>query len=188
MPRNNSEDQPKKSWREVDKNKDRSAHRKEDHSAFSPTKQIRSDSASKVYKAKLSAFFDGEGKPPEMIREKLSNIQDISEEGKERLEAMKKIKNASNSNAIEAAFYSYLTRWELPLDYDLLSQALNCDNDELIEKTLDILEKMLSDRRIPKSVQLLEQRLRRVKTLTEDPNIQKKAGTLIRDLRLFKDG
>ena len=69
MPRNYDDDRPKRSWREIDKNKDRSQHRKEDRAPMSSFKQARADSASKVYKSKLDNFFDGDGKAPEHVRE-----------------------------------------------------------------------------------------------------------------------
>lgn len=185
MPRNYDSDRPKKSWKELDNNKDRSAHRAPDKPAMNPFKQARADSASKVYKSKLDAFFDGDGKAPTMIKEKLATIQDTSEEGKARIAAIKAIKDASTSTALDAAFGAYLEKWELPLDFDVLSQALNCGDESYVEASLNTLEKMFADKRAPKHVQLLEQRLRRVKTLAEEPALQDKAAALMKTLRLF---
>ena len=58
MPRDYDSDKPKRSWRDIDRNKDKSAHRKEDRPPMNPFKQARADSASKVYKSKLDSFFD----------------------------------------------------------------------------------------------------------------------------------
>ena len=186
MPRNYDDDKPKKSWRELDRNKDRSAHRAGDKPAMNPFKQARSDSASKAYKSKLDAFFDGDGKAPSMVRDKLSQLQDSSEEGKARIKALKAIKDATTSGALDKAFAAYLAKWELPEDYDVLSQALNCGDESYVESAMDLLETMFSDKRVPKHVQLLEQRLRRVKTLAEEPSLQDKAAVLLKSLRLFQ--
>lgn len=181
----NYDDKPKKSWRELDRNKDRSSHRAQDRPQMNPSKQARADSASKVYKSKLDAFFEGEASAPGIVKDKLTQIQDTSKEGKARIAALKAIKDASVSSALDAAFDEYLKNWELPFDYDILSQALNCGDESHVSAALDMLEKMFADKRIPKHAKLLEQRLRRVKTLAEEPDIQDKAAALMKTLRLF---
>ena len=185
MPRDYDDDRPKKSWRELDRNKDRSAHRAPDKPAMNPKKQARSEAASKAYKSKLDAFFEGDGKAPAVIKDKLANLQDTSEEGKARTLALKHIKDATTSSALDKAFGDFLKKWELPSDYDVLSQALNCGDESYVEAALDLLEKMFADKRVPKHIQLLEQRLRRVKTLAEEPALQDKAQVLLKSLRLF---
>jgi hypothetical protein len=181
----NYDDKPKKSWRELDRNKDRSSHRAPDRPQMNPFRQARADSASKAYKSKLDAFFDGDASAPAVVKDKLSQIQDTSQEGKARSAALKAIKDAAVSSALDAAFDAYLKKWELPFDYDILSQALNCGDESHVSAALDMLEKMFEDKRVPKHVQLLEQRLRRVKTLAEDPDMQDKAAALMKTLRLF---
>jgi hypothetical protein len=185
MPRNYDDDRPKKTWRELDNAKDRSAHRAPDKTPMSPFKQARADSASKSYKSKLDAFFDGDGKVPTIVKDKLANIQDTSLEGAARTLAIKAIKDASTSHALDEAFARFLEHWELPFDFDVLSQALNCGDESYIAAALDTIDKMFKDKRIPKHVQLLEQRLRRVKTLSEEPDLQEKAAALMKTLRLF---
>lgn len=185
MPRHYDDDRPKRSWREIDKNKDRSQHRKEDQGPKNPLKQARSDSASKVYKAKLDSFFDGDGKAPDHVREKLAGITETSEDGKTRAKALKNIKDAATSSALDKAFGAFLKKWEMPPDYDILSQALNCGDEEHIRVALDMLEQMFKEKRVPRHVQLLEQRLRKVKTLADDSDLQDKAAVLMKELRLF---
>ncbi len=185
MPRNYDDDKPKKSWRELDQAKDRSAHRAPEKKPMSPLKQARADAASKTYKSKLDAFFDGDGKAPDIVRSKLSKIQDTSEEGSARTAALKAIKDAATSHALDDAFSKFLKQWELPPDYDVLSQALNCGNESYVSAALEMMEQMFADKRVPKHVQLLEQRLRKVKTLSEEPEIQDKAAALMKTLRLF---
>ena len=185
MPRDYDSDKPKRSWREIDRQKDGSAHRAPDRPMMNPFKQARADSASKVYKSKLDAFFDGEGVAPEHVRQKLSEIEETSEEGKARTKAIKAIKDASTSSALDKAFQAYLKKWELPPDYDILSQALNCGDETYVSMALDQIEMLLAANRVPKRVQLLEQRLRKVRSLSEDPDQQEKAASLLKKLRLF---
>lgn len=186
MPKRYDDDKPQKSWREIDRAKDGSAHRKPTGGGMNPSKQARADSASKAYKSKLDSFFDGDGIAPEHAKEKLSKIQDTSDTGKARAKAIKNIKEAKTSTALNKAFAAFLKKWELPTDYEILSQALNCSDETYIEQSLDLLDAMFDDNRIPKQMQLLEQRLRKVKTLADDPDLQDKADALIKKLRLFK--
>ncbi len=186
MPKRYDDDKPKKSWREIDRAKDGSAHRKPESGGMNPFKQTRADSASKVYKSKLDSFFDGDGKAPAHVTEKLSKIQDTSDTGKARAKAIKAIKEAKTSSALDKAFGAFLKKWELPPDYDILSQALNCGDENYVTQSLDMLETMFAENRIPKHIQLLEQRLRKVKTLADDPDLQDRAAALMKSLRLFK--
>ena len=186
MPKRYDDDKPKRSWREIDRSKDGSAHRAPDRPKMNPFKQARADAASKVYKSKLDAFFDGEAAAPVHVKEKLSTLQDTSDTGKARAKALKTIKDAKTSSALDKAFGAYLKKWELPPDFDILSQALNCGDESYVAKALDMLEEMFQANRVPKHTQLLEQRLRRVKTLADDPDLQDKAAALMKTLRLFK--
>ena len=185
MPKRYEDDKPKRSWREIDRAKDGSAHRAPDKPKMNPFNQARADAASKVYKSKLDAFFEGDAQAPDHVKEKLSKLHDTSTAGKARTKAIKSIKEAKTSSAIDKAFDAFLSNWEMPPDYDILSQALNCDNEAHVEAALNMLDDMLKENRIPKHIQLLEQRLKRVKSLAEDPDLQDKAAALIKALRLF---
>lgn len=179
-------DKPKRSWREIDKKKDGSQHRPAERKPFHPNQQARAESASKVYKSKLDAFFDGEGKAPAHVKEKFAAIEDTSKAGKERTAALKKIKDAGTSGAADKAIAAYLKKWELPPDFEILAQALMCGDESYVEQAMVLLEEMFKNNRVPKRTQLLEQRLRRVKTLIDDDDLEEKATHLIRTLRLFK--
>ncbi|MCU0662020.1 MAG: hypothetical protein MUC50_06805 [Myxococcota bacterium] len=179
------DDKPKRTWREIDAKKDRSAHRKEDKPVGSPFAQARADSASKVYRSKLDAFFEGDGKAPEVVRGKLEALTDTSPEGKKRTAALKLIKDAATSSQADGAVRAFLSEFELPLDYDILSQVLLCSDDDYVGAALHLLEAMMNEKRVPSRVALLEQRLKRVKSLSEVSEQQKAADRLIKQLRLF---
>ncbi len=185
MPRDYDKDRPKKSWREIDKGKDSSSHRKQDRPAMNPFKQARADSASKVYKSKLDNFFDGDGKAPAHVKEKLSTLADSSPEGKKRLAAIKVIKDAKTSSAKDKAVAEFLKEWELPPDHEVLVEVLSCSDEEYVEVALEKIEMLLDASRPPKRTTILEQRLKRLVTLAEEESIQEKAQALIKKLRLF---
>lgn len=184
MPRD--DDRPKRSWREIDANKDRSAHRQAERPALNnPFKQARSDSASKVYRSQLDSFFEGDGKAPAHVQGKLESLTDTSPEGKKRTAALKVIKDAATSAQADAAVNDFLAEFELPLDYDILSQMLICADEQHVGLALAMLETMMNDKRVPSRPSLLEQRLKRVKTLSEEDEHQEAAGRLLKLLRLF---
>ena len=179
------DDKPKRSWREIDKKKDSSKHRTSDGKPLSRQKQARAASASKVYKSKLDAFFEGEGKAPAHVKDKIDTMKPTSKEGKARAGALKAIKEANTSSAADKAVAAYLKKWELPPDYEVLSQVLTCSDEDYVMDAMGCMEKLIAENRAPRRVQLLEQRLRTVKTLADDPDLQDKAGELIKKLRLF---
>ena len=185
MPRDYDSDKPKKSWSEIDKQKDRSLHRREERPALNPSKRVRADSASKVYKSQLDRFFEGDGAAPAQVKSKLAAIEDVSPEGVARKAAVQKIKDAVTSSAKRAAVADYLARWELPPDHDVLVEVLACDDDGYIALALKIVDNLLSANRPPRRTTILEQRLKRIVTLSEEPANQNTAKELIKKLRVF---
>jgi hypothetical protein len=185
MPRDYDSDRPKKSWRELDKQKDRSLHRREERPALSPKTQVRADSASKVYKSQLDRFFEGDGAAPAQVKSKLAAIEDVSTEGIARKAAAQKVKDAATSSAKRAAVAEYLGQWELPPDHDLLVEVLACDDDEYLMAALKLIDELLSANRPPRRTTTLEQRLKRIVTLSEEPAVQSLAKELVKKLRVF---
>jgi len=181
MPRNYDNDRPEKTWREKDRAKDRSSHRKADGPSMSKYKQARADAASRVYKSKLNSFFDGDGKAPDHIKDKLASLESAG--GKKRAASIKKIKEAATSSAKTGAIAEFLKSWQMPPDYDFLTEVLACSDDDYIAEAAKIIEKLFLDGRSPTRGKLLEQRLRRIVTLGEDPKLQETAKTLIKKLR-----
>ena len=74
---------------------------------------------------------------------------------------------------------------ELPPDDEILSQALLCKDDVLVGQALALLQATIADQRVPRQPALLEQRLRRVAQLSEEPENQERARALLREVRLF---
>jgi hypothetical protein len=179
------DDRRERDWREIDRRKDRSKHRQPDRPQIPKHKQARAESASKVYKGQLDAFFDGDGKAPAHVKDKLATLDDTSPEGKKRVAALKAIKDAGTSSAVDKAVEAYLEKWELPPDHDVLAQVLLCSEEERVGQALDIIAELLSKNRPPRRKAILEQRLRRVINLGDDPDLADKAQAIVKQLRLF---
>ena len=178
-------EKPKRSWREIDQRKDQSAHRRDDRPALNPMKQARSNNASKLYRSQLDNFFDGQGNAPKELKDKFAAL-DNSEEGVQRKEAAQKIVDAKSSSAKTSAVKAYLEKWELPPDYGILAEVLACSDDGLQEMALDEIEKLFDANRAPKRTSVLEQRLKSLISLSDDEDIEEKAQSLLRRLRVFK--
>ena len=185
MSRDNNERQ-KKSWREIDQSKDGSKHRPADRPKMNQNAQERSESASKSYRAQLDSFFSGEGKAPAHVKEKFEGLKDTSPEGRARQAALGLIKDAGTSSAVDKALEAYLEKWELPTDYEILAQVLISSDEENVNAALQMLEEMLSNKHTPRRTEILEQRLRRVKSLADDPQLADRAGDVLGQLRLYK--
>jgi hypothetical protein len=184
MAQGDNDDKPKRSWRDVDRNKDRSAHRKEDRPPIRDAKrQARADSASKVYRSKLDAFFDGEGRAPAEVKGKLAALDETSAEGKERQAALDEIKAATTSMATAKAVRRYLERWRLPPDHDVLVQVLGSAEEQHQTLALEQLAELLDRGRLPRRTAVLEQRLKRVIDLGEEPDVTALAEAVLRQLR-----
>jgi len=184
MPRDR-DDRRERDWREIDRRKDQSKHRQPDRPQVPKHKQARAESASKVYKSQLDAFFDGDGKAPAHVKDKLEALDDTSPEGKKRIAALKKIKDAKTSSAVDRAVDAYLAKWELPPDHDVLAQVLTCSDEEHVGRALETIADLLSKNRPPRRKTILEQRLRRVISLGDDPDLADEAEAIIKQLRLF---
>lgn len=185
MPREYDRNKRQKSWREIDRGKDRSAHRREERPQVPAHQKVRSESASKVYRSKLDAFFDGDGKAPAQIRDKLAALDAAAPGGQERTAALKQIKAAGTSSAVSQAVRAYLERWELPPDHDVLVQVLTASDDDYVRAALEIIAELLAANRPPRRTTLLEQRLKRIVSLGEEPDLQERARAILKQLRLF---
>jgi hypothetical protein len=184
MAQGDDTERPKRSWRDVDRNKDRSAHRKEDRPPIRDAKrQARADSASKVYRSKLDAFFDGDGAAPAQIKGKLAGLDESSAEGKERQAVLDEIKAATTSMATAKAVRRYLERWKLPPDHDVLVQAVGSAEEEHQRLALEQIAELLGRGRVPRRTAVLEQRLKRVIDLGEEPDITALAEAVLAQLR-----
>ncbi|HUT76815.1 MAG TPA: hypothetical protein VM285_03970 [Polyangia bacterium] len=184
MPQGDNDDKSKRSWRDVDRNKDRSKHRQEDRPPIrDANRQARADSASKVYRSKLDTFFHGEGAAPAQVKGKLAALDESSAEGRERTMALGEIKAASTSIATAKATRRYLERWKLPPDHEVLVQVIGSGEEEHQRLALEQIADLLGRGRVPRRTAVLEQRLRRIVDLGEEPAITALAEAVLQKLR-----
>lgn len=168
-----SEDRPKKSWRDVDRSKDRSAHRREERPAGSPQKRERTQ---KTYRAALDRLFtqgglgkilptDGEGTP---------------ESGPNRIRLLVDIRGAAEPDEITRAIDAFVRAFgDLPDEVDLWAQAAWHDDIEIVRTALSKLPALLASQPL-KRTRALVGRLRYLEDLAEDPEMRRQAAELRR--------
>ena len=158
-----SEDRPKKSWREIDRKKDRSTHRPEERPQAGGPRRQRSQ---KSYRAALDRLFES-GKIGELIDEPPKD--DASPEDEGRLKLLRKIKAAEGRGVVDAVD-AYVAHYELPLDADVLAKVLEHRNPT---RQLEALEKLieLTDQETPRRSRAIVGQLKLIRDTGDDPEL-----------------
>lgn len=161
------DDRPRKSWREIDAAKDRSAHRKEDRPrAGGARAQQRSSAAQKQYRAALDKLFD-QGATTEGWKKVLPEMpSDPATAGRQEL--LRAIRAAPDRATVEAAVGKLLESSSLPDDPDVLVQVLSCSGDAVVQDALERLDALLP-LQAPGARQVLVTRLRRLEDDEDRP-------------------
>lgn len=174
-------DRPKRSWREIDKGRDKSFSRQQSKDARAQERVERSP-LYEQYKAKVSRMFEG-GDMPDMLREKLDPTGSM----KVRDDLLRKIKKVATEDRKQffELVKEFVDKHELPDDAYLLVDWLDHPKDGVVEKCLDKLDQMagaglLTGSKVPKSI---DQRLLSLELMGTDPDVQAKAKALRAKLR-----
>jgi hypothetical protein len=160
-----SDEKPKKSWREIDKMRDRSGGGSSRRDARDREK-FESSTGYTKYKTNLDRLFSGglAGQPPEQDEEqkKLYAIEDVK--------------------AFYAAATEYLKKNALPEDPRVLDRLLTHPDEDIQEKALTRLEELYKAGTL-KVPPALSQRLASVEIDSGDPRIRKRAAELRKAIR-----
>ena len=79
-----------------------------------------------------------------------------------------------------------MAQWSLPADYELLAELLRCGDTSHVAAALQELTEMVEANRVPKNKPVLEQRLRNIISLDEEPEIVAPAKELLVTKRKYK--
>ena len=164
----------KKSWREIDKMRDRSGgssrRDQRDRDSFE-----RSTGYTK-YKTNLERLFSGGAPLPEHLRGK------GGEGGEEGDEERKKLFAIEDPKAFYVSATEYLKKNEMPPDPRLLDRLLGHPDEDTVEKALARLEELHKAGTL-KAPPALRDRLASVELETGDPKIRRRAAELRKALR-----
>jgi hypothetical protein len=191
--RDRDRDRPKKSWREIDSQRDRSSQgggpRPEPKLS-----QHKSEAASKQYRAQLDALFaKGEvGKfaekltggppslrtpdPPKPAPEAAPEPPPPPKEDP-RAVLRKKLLEAIGRDDISRAFDRYVKAHGMPGDFELLEQGLEHNKTEKQQEVLQALEKLLEKEK-PKRSRTLSGKLRFIEETSSDEELRQVAARI----------
>ena len=163
-----------KSWREIDKMRDRSGGSSRRDSR--ERERFESSTGYTKYKTNLERLFSGGAQIPEHLR----GAQDQAEA--ERDEERKKLYAIEDPKAFYAAASEFLGKNSLPDDARLLDRLLGHPDEEVMVKALTRLEELhkAGSLKVPPA---LTQRLASVEIDSGDPRIRKRAAELRKALR-----
>jgi len=168
----------KPSWRDLDRKRDQSAHRREDSAGRG--RQPRVESATAAYKRKLDKFFD-QGVVPEHLKDKLPAGE--SEGPSERQQLLRTIRTGKSGKELHKAIDKLRVDFGLPDDMEILVRVLEHPKDPVLLDALGLIEAHVeSGKQVPKKA-LLVQRLKGLEFSSFDPRVQRKAVSLANRLR-----
>ena len=174
MPEDNDKPKRTKSWREIDKMRDRGGGSRRD---TRERETFQQSTGYTKYKTNLDRLFSGGGAAlPEHLREKADPASE------ERDEERKKLYAIEDPKAFYAAASEFLKGHDLPDDSRLLDRLLGHPDEDILEKALGRLEAMhkAGSLKVPPA---LTQRLASVEIESGDPKIRRRAAELRKAIR-----
>ncbi|MEO1483025.1 MAG: hypothetical protein AAFU77_13045 [Myxococcota bacterium] len=173
------DERPKKSWRDLDRKRDHSSHRKEERGGGSPSDMRENSREYRAYKSQLDKMFDGGGLP-EALREKLGDTA-TGAKAKQRKELLKNLTDAIKSRDVIKALRAYRADFGFPEDEAALAKLVDLDDDEIVLETLQTFERLLDEGMIKRATSF-KVRLKTVKMTVDDPQVLTLADRLLKKL------
>jgi len=174
------EERPKRSWREIDRKKDRSAHRQDDRRDYEgrgPGPQRK-----KSYRAALDRLFDT-GKIADLVQQKGGGSAGADDEiGENKIKALAKITNAANRDEVTAAVDAYLKKWdELVDDLEVLGRVLEHKNPTWQLEAMERIDRLLETEQ-PRRSRAMVGQLKMIREIGDDDEMVELARRLIERL------
>jgi hypothetical protein len=170
----------KRSWREIDRNKDRSAHRQESPGGTRGPKGQAA--ASRSHRSALDRLFYS-GKVGELVkqRDQETGVTAEDPDGPSRRSLIQQIEQATDKDAKFAAIDKYLERFSLPADFDVLSHMLDHPDPDVVGNALDRIEALVETDK-PRRARTLIAQLKTLQDLSEWGKLRRRAGALLEKL------
>jgi hypothetical protein len=176
-----SDDRPRRSWREIDRNKDRSSHRKEER----PEGQNRGGRQKQSYRAALDRLFDS-GKIADLVEAKTGEKKSgekKSDEDNNRFKAEAKIRDAGDRDEVTKLVDAYLQKFgnELPDDLEILTRVLEHRNPTWQLEAMERIDTLL-ETETPKRTRAMLGQLKMIRDIGDEPEMVQLAKKLIEQL------
>lgn len=171
------DERPRKSWRDIDKQRDRSAHRRDERPAGGrPRDQQRRQ---RTYRDKLDQLFES-GRIGELVSQQAPG-EEGGAQGEQRIKLLRQLNAAEGRDAISAAVDAYVAHFDLPRDVDVLAKVLEHRNPDLQLKALTALLEMV-DQQKPRRARAVVGQLKLIRDTAEDPDLIPLAEQLLEKL------
>lgn len=172
-------DDRKKSWREIDRQRDSSDHRKPERGAAGRPRGSR-----KSYKAALDRLFDS-GKIGDVVKERAeqTGCELGGEDAAERNALARAVQDAVTPSALASAADAYLKRFDMPQDIELLAKMLELRDEERQVEVMESIVALDAEAR-PRRLRAVIGQLK----LIRDMNEEDRASELARELLGRFDG
>jgi len=168
----------KRSWRDIDRNKDRSDHRQESGSGR-PRGAKGQAAASRSHRSALDQLFNS-GKVGDLVKKRDLETGVAADDPDEpsRRKLTEKINQAPDRDSKVAAIDAYLERFSLPADFDVLSQILDHPDPDVVGDALDKIEALLEIDK-PRRARTLIAQLKTLQDLSEWGKLRRRAAALL---------
>ena len=171
-------DDEEKSWRDIDRAKDRSPHRKEEKTA-AKGKDISSTYAYRSFKSQVNKIFNGDVAMPAAWAEKLGGDPAKSKNAKKT--AGQKLTRL-RGKALEEALPEYEEKFGFPDDQTILIQLLSVSSADILTRTLDAFQAIVASGELS-DARALKVRLDNLMALDERSAILKRCQALLAELK-----
>jgi hypothetical protein len=173
------DERPRKSWKEIDRQRDRSAHRKEERREGERTG--KGPRREKSYRAALDRLFET-GKIAELVEQKAPGSGESKEHGESRIRMLAQIRNAPDPESLTRAVDAFLAQFDaLPDDLELLGRVLEHRSIDRKIEAMERIDKLL-DRERPKRTRAMLGLLKMIRDVGDDPEAVDLATRLIERL------
>lgn len=170
------EERPRKSWREIDRGRDRSAHRRDERPPQEGRK--RGPGSQKSYRAALDRLFTT-GKIGELVAERAPGALPGADVDADRLRLAQRVRGATGRDEITRELDAYLAKYPLPDELDLLEKALEHRSGELQLQAMGRIEGLLDAGQAPRRKRGMVGQLKMIRDLGEDAELTALASRLI---------
>lgn len=172
------DDRPRKSWREIDKARDGSSHRKERPDASMLTRRS-SGRSQKSYRAALDRLFDS-GKIADLVEKKDpgSTKPNGDTEGESRIKMLKKIRDAGDRDEVTRTTDAYLKEYDLPEDMEVLPRLLEHRDPDVQLQAMTRIDELLETQR-PKRTRAMVGQLKMIRDFADEQEMMELADKLI---------
>jgi acetyl-CoA carboxylase carboxyltransferase component len=168
------DERPRKSWREIDKQRDRSQHRREEKPVV---ERKRGPGSQKSYRAQLDRLFET-GKIADLVAQKAPSTSG-GEAGESRIKALGAIKRAMDRDTITRELDAFMEKFgALPDDLEVLEKALEHRSSEQQLLAMQRIDALL-DQEQPRRKRAMVGQLKLIRDLSDDPTLTELARKLL---------